>query len=146
MKMRFENRDTFKIFGYSKETNIENNNEDLEQLWSKHETELRKIPEGNSCLYGVIFYTDESHQNYSYFLGVELPVAKFNNMDHVEVPSSYFAVATVPKEMNAIEAWTEFFYKDISESGHIVNENHGIYFEFHDEKGNFELWTPVKPE
>ncbi len=145
MKLRFEKRNKFKVFGYSTETNLENSNDDLEELWSEHENELQNISEGNSRLYGVMCYTDESHKNYSYLLGIELPLSKSKNIDYIEIPSSCFAVASVPKEMTAIEAWTEFFYKDIPENGYVVNEKHGIYFEFFDEDGNFELWTPVKP-
>jgi len=144
MKIRFENRNKFKVYGYLKETNSENNDYDLGQLWSKYESELRQIPESKSCLYGVTWYTDETHKRYYYLLGIETDKLK-DNMVCVEVPTGYFAVATVPKEMTEVEAWAEFFYKEIPAKGYAPDENHGIYFEFYDKNRTCELWTPVKP-
>ena len=52
MEIRFENRDMFKVCGYMIETNSENNDHDLEQLWTNHENELKQIPESKSCQIG----------------------------------------------------------------------------------------------
>ena len=145
MEIRFENREQFKVCGYQTETNSENNDRDLEQLWSKHENELRKNPESKSCLYGVMWYTDATHQRYCYLLGIETCNPQ-SDMVCVEVPKGHFAVATVPKEMTGIEAWTEFFFKEIPARGYAPDESHGIYFEFFDENGNCELWTPITIE
>jgi predicted transcriptional regulator YdeE len=144
MEIRFENRDKFKVCGYVTETNSENSEHDGGQLWINHENELREIPESKSCLYGVIWYTDETHERYCYLLGIETD--KFQgNMVCVEVPTGHFAVAAVPKGMTEVEAWTEFFFKEIPARGYAPDESHGIYFEFYDKNGNCELWTPVKP-
>ena len=144
MKVRFENRDKFKVCGYVTETNRENDAHDVEQLWTKHENELRKIPESKSCLYGVIWYTDDAHQQFCYLLGVEADIPH-DDMVCVEIPTGHFAVATVPEKMAGTEAWTEFFFKEIPEKGFMPDESHGFYFEFYYENGNYELWTPVKP-
>ena len=144
MKIRFENRDKFKVCGYVTESDQENNDRDLEELWSKYEDKLRKMPESKSCVYGVMWYTDETHKRYCYLLGIETDEFQ-NDMTFVEVPTGHFAVATVPKEMDAKEAWAEFFYKAIPASGFMPDENHGIYFEFFNQNGDYELWTPIKP-
>ena len=71
------------------------------------------------------------------------PNERFGEMAYVEIPQGYFAVATVPKEILNSEAWTEFYSKEIPAKGFIPDENYGIYFEFFDETGNYELWTAV---
>ena len=143
MEIRFENRDQFKVYGYVKETNSENNDQDGGCLWKKHENELRENPESKSCLYGVLWYTDETHQRFCYLLGIETSKHQ-SDMVCVEVPAGHFAIATVPKGMTEKDAWTEFFFKEIPERGYAPDESHGIYFEFYDENGNCELWTPIK--
>jgi len=143
MKIRFENRDKFSVCGYVKETDLENAPREVGQLWDKYENELRKIPDSKSCLYGVMWYTDETHQRYCYLLGIETDKIQ-GDMVCVEIPAGYFAVATEPEEMTENEAWTEFFFKEIPSRGFMPDEQHGIYFEFYNEKGDCELWTPVK--
>ena len=144
MEIRFENRDKFKVCGYMTETNSENNDHDLGQLWTNHENELKQISESKSCLYGVMWYTDETHKRYCYLLGIETNKLR-DDMVCVEIPTGHFAVATVPTGMTGVEAWTEFFFQELPAKKFIPNENHGIYFEFFDENSNCELWTPVKP-
>lgn len=145
MNLRFEERDTFRVCGYAVEANLDNNDKVLGELWLKHEDKLRKMPEGNSCLYGVTWYTDETHKQYYYLLGIEsFGQGDLDDMNCVEIPKAYFAVMKIPKGMSAVDAWTDFFYKEIPASGYIPDEKHGIYFEFYDENGNCELWTPVK--
>ena len=141
MNIRFENRNKFTVCGYQRETNSENNDHDLGQLIARHENELREISES---LYGVMWYTDDTHQRYCYLLGIETDKCQ-GDMTCVEVPAGYFAIATVPKGMTGVEAWTEFFFKEIPALGYLPDEKHGIYFEFFDETGDCELWTPLKP-
>jgi len=143
MEIRFEDREKFTVCGYITETSSENNDHDLRKLFTRHEDELRKMPESKSCLYGVIWYTDETHQRYCYLLGIEANKQQ-SNMVCVEVPTGHFAVAAVPKGMTVVEAWTEFFFKEIPARGYAPDESHGIYFEFYDENGNCGLWIPVK--
>jgi hypothetical protein len=45
--------------------------------------------------------------------------------------------------MTRLEAWRNYF-ENISATGYASDESHGIYFEFYDKNGNFELWAPVK--
>ena len=144
MKIRFENREKFNVCGYVVETTLENNNRDLGDLWNKYERELKENSESKSCLYGVMRYTDETHQRYSYLLGIETDRLQ-GDMVCMEVPAGHFAVAAVPKEMTGNEAWTEFFYKGIPAKGFMPDESHGVYFEFFNKNGDYELWTPVKP-
>ena len=144
MEIRFENRDKFKVYGYMTETDSENNDHDLGQLWINYENELKKIPESNSCLYGVMWYTDETHKRYCYLLGIETSKLH-DDMVCVEIPTGHFAIATVPKGMTGVEAWTEFFFQELPAKKIMPDESHGIYFEFFDENNNCELWTPIKP-
>lgn len=144
MKIRFENRDKFKIYGYMAETNSDNNDHDLALLWTKYEMKLKQIPDSNSCLYGAMWYTDETHKQYCYLLGIE--TNKFqDDMLCLEIPTGYFAIATVPQEMTGVEAWTEFFAQELPAKRLVPDENHGIYFEFFDKNGCYELWAPIKP-
>jgi len=143
MNIRFENRNKFTVCGYQTETNSENNGHDLGQLFARHENELREVSESKSRLYGVMWYTDDTHQRYCYLLGIETNKCQ-GDMVCVEVPAGYFAVASVPKGMTEVEAWTDFFFNEIPALGYLPDEKHGIYFELFSETGDCELWTPVK--
>ena len=144
MEIRFESRDKFKVCGYVKETNLENASNEVGQLWDTYENELRKIPESKSCLYGVMWYTDDTYKRYCYLIGIETDKIQ-DDMVSVEIPAGDFAVATVPEEMTDVEAWTDFFFEELPAIGYVPNEGHEIYFEFYDKNGNCELWTSVKP-
>jgi len=137
--------EAFKVYGYVTETSAENNDRDIGLLWSQYESILKKIPESKGRLYGVSWYTDESHKRYCYFLGFESS-REYNDYNYVEIPSGNFAVTKVPTKMTEKEAWTEFFYKLIPASNLVPDEKHGRYLEYYDEKGNCELWAPVKPQ
>ena len=145
MKIQLKKREAFKVYGYVTETNAENNDRDIGLLWSQYESVLRKIPESRGQLYGVIWYTDESHKRYCYFLGFESS-REYNDYDFIEIPSGNFAVAKVSKKMTEMEAWTEFFYNAIPANNLVPDEKHGLYFEFYNENGNCELWAPVIPK
>ena len=142
MEIRFENRDKFKVYGYLIESDEENFERDVEPLWKKHENELRQIPESKSCLYGVTWYTDETHQRYYYLVGIETSKPQ-SDMVCVEIPAGHFVIATIPKGMTRLEAWWKYF-EDVPSRGYAPDEKHGIYFEFFDKNRNFEIWAPVK--
>jgi len=143
MNIRFENRDKFKVCGYMIESDEENFEHDVGQLWNKHENELKKIPESNSCLYAVTWYTDETQERYCYLVGIETN-KPHNEMVCVEIPAGHFVIASIPKGMTRLEAWWNYF-EDVPAKGYAPDESHGIYFEFYDKNGNFEIWAPVKP-
>ena len=48
MKIKFENRDKFKVCGYVKEADLENATNEVGQLWDTYENELREIPESQT--------------------------------------------------------------------------------------------------
>jgi len=143
MKIRFENREKFKVCGYKIVSNEENFERDVEPLWNKHENELRKISDSKSCLYGVTWYADETQEQYFYLVGIKTDNIQ-GEMTCIEIPAGYFVVVTIPKGMTRLEAWWKYF-EDVPARGYAPDESHRIHFEFHDEKGNFEIWTPVKP-
>ncbi|MDL2247074.1 effector binding domain-containing protein [Methanobrevibacter sp. OttesenSCG-928-K11] len=143
MKIDFKNRDSFKLCGYSVETNLDSALEDIGDLCEKYEEKLLKLTDSN--LYGVMWYS-EGH-NYVYAVAIEYE-DNFNkeNMEFIEIPSAYFAIATVPENMSVIEAWTVYFEKSLPELGYLPDYEHGLFFESYDNNGTCELWTPVKKE
>lgn len=147
MEVRFENRNSFNVVGYAVETNLDSAVEDIGLLWEKYEKSLLKLANKNP-LYGVMWYT-ENH-NYFYLLGIEdkTSLVEENNNDSIslKVPSAKFSIATPPKNMDLIEAWTIYFESKLPNLGYVPNNDHGIYFESHHDNGICELWTPVKKE
>ncbi|MCL2033395.1 MAG: effector binding domain-containing protein [Oscillospiraceae bacterium] len=144
MKIRFESRTEFIVHGYAVETILSSCENDVGQLWEKHKESLLSIPESKSCLYGVMWYT-ENHRYY-YHLGILSDISHKNDMTAVTIPAAYFAIATVPDNMDAIEAWTQYFEKELPSLGYVPNVEHGKYFEFYNADGACELWTPVKKQ
>jgi len=61
-QIQLKKREAFKVYGYVTETSAENNDRDIGLLWSQDESILKKIPESKGRLYGVSWYTDESHK------------------------------------------------------------------------------------
>lgn len=145
MEINFKKRDSFKVFGYKVETNLDSAIGDIGFLWSKYEEFLLKFNNNKNPLYGLMWYT-EGH-NYFYLIGIDdnklLLENNFNDFDTIEIPSSNFAIASVPKNMDLIEAWTIYFEEKLPELGYIPDSNHGKYFEAHYNDGTCELWTPV---
>ena len=65
-------------------------------------------------------------------------------MTKATIPAANFSVATIPADMSTVEAWTQYFEKELSTLKYEPDAEHGKYFEFYNERGNCELWTPVK--
>jgi AraC family transcriptional regulator len=141
MEIRFENRDGFVVYGYAVETVLSSCENDVGELWEKHKKNLLCIPESKSCLYGVMWYT-ENHRYY-YHLGIQSEKQPKSDMAAVTIPLAFFAVATVPENMNTMEAWTKYFEKELPLLGYIPDAEHGKYFEFYNTNEECELWTPV---
>ena len=142
MKIRFENRNGFTVHGYAVETELSSCDKDVGQLWERHKENLLSIPESKSCLYGVMWYT-ENHRYY-YHLGIQCDKPPKSDMTAVMIPAACFAIADVPKNMDTIEAWTQYFEKELPLLGHTPDAEHGKYFEFYNSNNKCELWTPVK--
>lgn len=143
MNIRFEERDAFFVSGYAVETEASSNDKELSLLWNEYKDKLISIPESKSCLYGVMWYT-ENHK-YFYLLGIETHEKKplGDGATFVEIPAAYFGVATVPDNMTEVEAWTDYFEKELPALGFVPDAEHGRYFEFYNKDGACELWTPV---
>ena len=144
MEIRFENESGFIVHGYAVETILSSCEKDVGQLWEKHKEDLLAIPESKSCLYGVMWYT-ETHK-YFYFLGIKNEKPPKSDMTAVTIPAANFSIATVPDDMDTIEAWTQYFEKELPLLGYIPDAEHGRYFEFYNPKEECELWTPVKKQ
>lgn len=142
MKIRFEDRSGFSVYGYAVETVLNSCESDVGQLWERYEKALLDIPEGHLYLYGVMWYT-ENHRYY-YHLGIQAKKPPKNDMAVVEIPAAHFAIASVPKNMDTVEAWTQYFEKELPLLGYVPDAEHGRYFEFYGPNGACELWTPVK--
>ena len=144
MKIRFEKKNDFFVHGYAVETILSSCEKDVGQLWEKHKDDLLAFPVGKSCLYGVMWYT-ENHKYY-YLLGIKSETPPKNDMTTVVIPAANFAIASVPENIDTVEAWTQYFEKELPILMCEPDAEHGKYFEFYDETGNCELWTPVIKE
>ncbi len=144
LKIRFENREHFKVYGYAAETSLDTNDQDLTRLW-QHKNDLLSLQNDSPSLYGVMWYTEQ--HRFFYLLG--FPVTEYlqflEGMVFAEIPAARFAVAAVPEGMSAVTAWTEFFEKELPAHKFTPDTEHGKYFEYYTPNGSLELWTPVKP-
>ncbi|MDR2967595.1 MAG: GyrI-like domain-containing protein [Methanobacteriaceae archaeon] len=149
--MKIIERETFYICGYGVETTGDKNVEDLSNLYkdffaSDKESILLGFSGSKKGYFGLMWYTS-GHEKYYYLLGIE--VDKENELPESAilktVPKTTYAVAYYPHDKDAVEAWTEFFYTDISKEGYAINEQHNLYFEYFSENvdGDYELWAPV---
>ena len=149
--MKIVERETFHVCGYAAKTTPEQNEADLSALYSDFfesdkEAVLRSLQGNKKGYYGVLWYTD-GHEKYYYLLGIEVASGNKppeNAMLKTAAKTTY-AVASYPHDKDAIEAWTEFFYTDIPNSGYAVNAPFNFYFEYYPESvnGDYELWVPV---
>jgi len=138
MDMRFEKRDAFYVSGYSMETSEESLEKDCAALREKYEDKLRAI---SPRLYFVSWLSKDG--NMIYHFSDQTPGETPDGMTRVEVPTGYFAVATVPEGVPILAAWGEFFETGIPALGADIDMNYGIFFEYFNENGVCELWIPV---
>jgi len=142
MNMRIENRDTFYVSGYAMETSEETLEKDCALLREKYENKLRGL---SPNLYFAAWMSKDKQMIYQ--LSVETAGETPEGMTRVEVPAGYFAVGTVPKGASILATWYEFFETVESTLGVEIDVEYPIHFEYFDENGTCELWSPiVKPE
>ena len=144
-------RETFYICGYAVETTATQNDKDVSGLYKdfftmKKDEVLLRLRGSKKGYYGLSWYS-QGHERYCYLLGIE--VGKENeppdNTLIKALETTLYAVARYPQSKDIIEAWNEFFYKDISNAGYAPNEPYNLYFEYYPEDvhGDYELWVPV---
>ena len=142
-----------KIAGFSVETTLENNSQDLDLLYNdflhngKREI-LNNITKNNREYYGVIWYTI-LHKKYKYLLGQKV-VSKINGekMDIKIIPEGKYCKSKFPVKYDGIKVWTDFYSLDIPQTGYKPKEIDDIAFEYYPNgfDGEFELWSLVEKE
>ncbi len=152
MNVHLVRREAFAVCGYAVETNLENNDADLQKLFGdffetgKDEV-LLKLKGAEPGFFGVEWYT-QGHKSFFYLLGVAVDkgVRAPEGAVLKVIPAAEYAVTSVRAGRNLVDAWTAFFYTAIPEEGLKPDEAHGYYFEFYPgaADGDCELWVPVK--
>lgn len=151
MDIRIIDRGEITIGGIVTETSVETCTKDLNELWKTFKERnlsglFRNVPGYKKGLYGLMWYT-QAHR-YCYLLGMETNKAEpgLDNVSIKTLPPARYAVVSVPDDMTVLEAWGEFFEKDLPVAGLLPVLENGLYFEFYpDEDGKTcELWTPIK--
>lgn len=144
MKIRIENTDGFTVHGYAVETLLNSAEKDVGELWEKYKSYLLSVPESQSCLYGVMWYT-ENHR-YFYLLGIKSEQPPKSDMVTIPIPAADYSIAAVPDNMNEIEAWTQYFDTELPRLGYLPDAELNIYYEFYNSNEKCELWTPVNKQ
>jgi len=145
MNIRFENKETFYISGYSVETSEATLEKDCAMLRQKYESKLRSV---SDHLYFLSWATKEGAM--TYLLGVEATGQTPATEGAIckRVPAKRFAATIVPDGASILATWYEFFAffeKEIpSMGGGAIDLEFPFYFESFDENGVCELWIPVK--
>jgi len=143
--MELIERETFYICGYVVETDAIQNDNDISNLYSNFFSErknvvLQSLPGSKKGYYGLSWYS-QGHEKYCYLLGIEFS-EKVNPPQGAvtkTLEKALFAKASYPKDKNIIEAWNEFYYRDIPSTGYAPNEPYNLYFEYYpdDVHGDF---------
>jgi len=148
LDIRLQNRKSFTVWGYSVETNLENSHLDVGKLWKDHKDKLQFLADSSQGLYGVMWYTDDTHKKYFYMLAIHIDdvekVTEKKNIQRLEIPEGLYAVATLPDNADLTQAWTEFYFKELPAHELETNHQHGIFFEWYPAEGGVELWNPVR--
>lgn len=141
MDIRVAHTDSFRVYGYAVETQLNTNSRDLGMLFEKYREALLSYPESRQTLYGVFEYT--AGHRYSYLLGIKCDVPPKEDMAFTDIPAARFAAAAVPDGMTEVEAWTQFFETGLKALSYAPDAKHGKYFEYYGADGKRELWTPI---
>lgn len=149
MDIKLQKKDTFYICGYFVETSVETCGADVAQLWhdfERQKEELFSLLGHKNDFYGLMWYT-ENHR-YCYLIGIETGV--FENKPAGAlckcIPGTDYAIASVPPDTSAVDAWTAYFNEVLPSAGYVPDVAHGLYFEYYPDgnQGAYELWTPVR--
>ncbi len=137
--------------GYAAQTTLNNNDADLQKLFgdffnSGKDKMLFGLKGAEPGFFGVEWYT-QGHKSFFYLLGVSVDktIRVPEGAVLKVIPAAEYAVTKVPAGRNLVDAWTEFFYTAIPESGYVPDDDHGCYFEYYPghTDGDCELWVPV---
>ena len=141
------------IGGFSVESTLENNAQDLDLLYNdflyngKKEI-LNSITKNKHEFYDVIWYT-VLHKKYKYLLGQKAD-SKIDegNMDFKIIPEGTYCKSKFPAKYDGIKAWTDFYSLEIPQTGYKPKEIDDIAFEYYPNglDGEFELWSLVEKE
>ena len=151
MDINLIEKETFYICGYSVETTLVQNDQDVSALYddffgNSKEAILMSLTGSRQGYYGLSWYT-QGHDRYNYLLGIEVGQENIAPEHAVikKIPKTTYAMVHFPQGEDIIRAWTEFFYHGIPEIGYQVNEEQNLYFEYYpySVKGQYELWVPV---
>ncbi len=151
MNVHIVRRDGFAVCGYAAETTLENNDEDIQKLFGDFfdtgkENVLLALKGAQPGFYGVEWYT-QGHKSFFYLLGlaVDKSIRVPEGATLKVIPAAEYAVTKIPAGKSLVDAWTEFFYTAIPESGFAPDDAHGCYFEYYPglTDGDCELWVPV---
>ena len=152
MQIRFMDKASFQICGYSVETSLDESSKDVEDLYNDYfNTEKATLIDNAARIkatefYGLMWYL-QGHERYHYLLGketVNLTVIP-SKAELKEIPAAFYAVATFDNDYDSVKAWTDFFFEAIPQAGYAPDYEHGFFFEFYPDgvDGKYELWTPV---
>ena len=149
MDLCFESRSHFIICGYCVETSLETCEKDLSQLWkdfNAKKTDLFDLFGYRKDFYGLMWKTHGSH--YCYLIGIQVDSIDLapEGACYKSIPAAYYAVASVPPSVSAVEAWTQYYEKILPGAGYVPNAGHGFDFEYYPNGGQgiYEMWTPVE--
>lgn len=150
--MCFAERAEFELCGYFVETGSEDNDKNINALFHDYFHQgkakmIEQIAKNNGAEhYGLVWYT-QNHEKYCYLLGKEVvaPEKIPLGAQLMRIPKTRYAFEAFEAEVDIIRAWSDFFYKDIPESGYEPNYEHGLWFEYYPDGiyGKYELWSPV---
>jgi predicted transcriptional regulator YdeE len=150
MEVKIVQREEFIIGGLSVETTPENNDKDIEVLFSyfcnRKMQLLNNITKNTKEYYGVIWYT-KLHERYKYLVGQKINSIT-NDFDVKILPEGQYACSKFSANYDPIKAWTDFYYKGIPEAGYKPIEKNDISFEYYPNglNGEYELWTLVEKD
>ncbi|WP_411677156.1 GyrI-like domain-containing protein [Caproicibacter sp.] len=150
MKIKLQKRDAFLICGYYVRTGLETCGRDFEKLWEEYHFSRKNnsIFKNRDDFYGLMWKTEDHGSGFFYLIGMEINATEKlpPNAAVRQIPPAEYAVASVSASVSATDAWTDFYYKTLPETGLIPAAGHVYDFEYYPD-GNgqsYELWTPVQ--
>ena len=148
MEFAIKKKAMFHLCGFYLETSLETCGPELHRLWEYYDgrkKELFDLFGERKDFYGLMWKT--TGNRYCYMIGIEsdgreeLPDGAVTKT----IPAAEYAVASLPPNISAFDAWTDFYYKALPAAGYVPNAGHGFDFEYYPNGDGavYELWTPV---